>query len=156
MAAMNKLGAWSLTAGNITKSNMHPKFAFRSDQHQALISDIFEQLDVNYSEEQSGISFDDFLGDNLRHAHPGKGGAVLGRILSVLGAPVGSHTKGLLSLPPYLGSVSKELKQSFARIVILNRYRKETEDGVQIAVPHYSRILGTSLFNFFKDLGGRM
>ena len=79
---------------------------------------------------------------------------MLGRVLSVLGAPVGSHRKGLLSLPPYLGSVSKEYKQSFARIVILNRYRKKTDEGVRLAVPHYSRILRTSLFKFFEDIGG--
>ena len=157
MTQLNKLVAWILSGGNITRTNMHPKFVLRGDPHQTLLDSIFDDLGVSFKEETSTVPFNQIEEEQHPHAHPGNKGALLGRVLSVLGAPVGSPLKGLVSFPPYLYVASKELKESFARILILNLASNSTstsDSQIEIVSPNYSRGLTKSLYQFFQNLDG--
>lgn len=54
-------------------------------------------------------------------ARPTTDGPVLGRVLSVLGAPVGSKTEQHLSLPVYLESAPTDVRETFVAAYLENR-----------------------------------
>lgn len=150
---LNKLVAWILAAGYIDRSTMHPRFVIQSPQHREVIDGIFEEIDMEYKEVTPEISFGTGIDSSDPLASPRTDGAVLGRVLSVLGAPLGNLSHGLPALPTYLGRAPADCKRLYAQILVFNRWIKTPgSSSLTITVPNEMRGLQTSISQLLTDV----
>lgn len=145
-ALLNRLAAWLFVAGYIGESNLHPRFTIRGKVHATTLDDILSMLDIKYQTQSSG---------NTPEVHPQADGAILGRVLHVLGVPLGKQTEDpLISLPVYLESAPESVRQDFALVYLLNRRRwgASNGEGLTIYHPDYTEAYLDDLQQFFQSL----
>ncbi|SEH14666.1 hypothetical protein SAMN04487967_1711 [Natronorubrum sediminis] len=111
--ALSTLVANVFSGGSIAESNYTPTFALN---HRGEDSHVIDALDL------AGIEYDVLERDGRAdEARPTSDGRVLGRVLSVLGAPVGSKADQHLTLPSYLDSAPRDVREQFALSYLENR-----------------------------------
>lgn len=110
---LNVLVANVFSGGSIVESNYRPSFALTSGDNRYLF-DALEAVGIDYEtvEDRDG---------RADEARPAEHGTVLGRTLSVLGAPVGRKTQQRLSLPDYLDHAPDEIREQFVMCYLDNR-----------------------------------
>jgi hypothetical protein len=125
--AFNQLVAWIFSGGGIAAGRFVPHFSVDDSLILAVLTQHFRWLQLGYRCRH--------LDDPDRHLEvvPSDDGVLLGRILSVLGAPRGvkAQVDGL-SLPSYLSTVDREHRRDFARIHLLNRTSNPEQTGAYI------------------------
>jgi len=112
--ALNTLVANVFSGGSITESNYAPSFALN---HRGEDSHVFDALEL------AGVDYD-VVADREGRAdevRPTEDGTVLGRVLAVLGAPVGPKVDARLSLPDYLESAPADTRETFVYSYLENR-----------------------------------
>jgi len=110
---LNRLVANVFSAGSIAAQNYAPSFALTNGDD----SHVFDALKL------AGIEYT-VVGDRdgrADEARPTDDGTVLGRVLSVLGAPVGPKAEQRLSLPDYLADAPTDVRAQFVRAYLENR-----------------------------------
>lgn len=145
---LNRLVAWLFAAGNLNTSNHHPRFLFRGDHQQAVLEAVLDELDVEYKIQESG---------QTPEVHPRADGAVLGRVLRVMGAPVDrSGSNSLLSLPVYIRTAPKPVQQDFLLTYLLNRRKRGVPDSEETIIfqPEYSGGYLDELAEFIQMVSG--
>ena len=113
---LNVLVAWVFSGGSIGGQWFVPRFAVDGTDEEARIDRAFEAVGVDY----------DFVRSTSAHRateyRPVEDGAVLGRVLSVLGAPVGpKNARSAIALPAYLESATDTVRREFAATYLANR-----------------------------------
>jgi hypothetical protein len=125
--AFNQLVAWIFSGGGISVDTFAPHFSVDDSLMLAVLAQHFRWLQLDYRCRH--------LDDPERHLEvvPSDNGVILGRILSVLGAPRGVKVQmDDLSLPSYLSTVDREHRRDFARIHLLNRTNNPEQAGAYI------------------------
>ena len=110
---LNRLVAWVLSEGSIDEHHL-PTFVAeaRADRHRLV--GLFDDLGIDYR------VVEDERTTTTRY-RPAVHASVLGRLLSVLGAPVGPATGGPIALPGYLDRAPRRVRREFAETYLRNR-----------------------------------
>lgn len=117
--ALNQLVAWIYAGGGIQTDRFTPYFSVDDSVTLAALSHLLRWVQIDYR------CRDPDEHSSRLEVIPTDGGSVLGRVLHVLGAPLGvkADTENL-TLPSYLSAVDRDTKRDFARIYLLNRGHK--------------------------------
>lgn len=109
---LNILVANVFSGGSISKKYYQPSFTL--DEQDCTVLQALEAAGVGAQ----------VVGDRVgraNEARPAEAGAVLGRVLAVLGAPVGEKARQHISLPSYLNDASNSIRSAFVMSYIRNR-----------------------------------
>lgn len=112
--ALNTLVANVFSGGSIAETYYQPSFALNRRGEDSHVIDALELADVDYQ------LVDDRDG-RADEARPMTAGTVLGRVLAVLGAPVGPKVEQHLSLPSYLSRAPTDVREQFVYAYLENR-----------------------------------
>lgn len=146
---LNILVAWIFSGGSINERHHVPTFVLGGWNAEERLEDAFEKV---------GVGFQIIREDTQRQAtegRPTEHSAVLGRVLTTLGAPIGpkKDVRGL-TLPAYLSQVSTDLRFDFARTYVANRgYFHEDKGTISFAEERSDRYL-QELAGFLSDVSG--
>lgn len=152
---LNKLMAWILAAGYIDRSTMYPRFVIQGTPYREVLDSIFNGIDMEFQEESPGINVGTGIDPSHPQASPRSDGAVLGRVLTVLGAPWGPLSKGLPALPVYLAVAPTDIQRSYAQVLVFNRWVKTSDPStITISIPGEMRGLQTAIHQFLLELVG--
>ncbi|MFD1635411.1 hypothetical protein ACOZ4L_16610 (plasmid) [Haloplanus ruber] len=125
--SLNQLVAWIFSGGGISVDRYTPHFSVDDPLMLAVLSQHFRWLQLDYRRRHP---------ENPEHhleVVPAEGSAILGRILSILGAPRGVKAQlDNISLPGYLSTVDDEHRRDFIRIYLLNRTTDPEQAGSYI------------------------
>lgn len=110
---LNRLVAWILSDGSIDERYL-PTFVAdtRTDRHRLV--GLFDDLGIDYRIVEGERT------PTTRY-RPAVHASVLGRLLSALGAPVGSATGSPIALPGYLDRAPRCVRREFAETYLRNR-----------------------------------
>jgi len=84
----------------------------------------------------------------------GRDAAVLGRVLSVLGAPVGAKADADLALPRYLDAAPERVRQDFVDVYLANRGQRHPDKATMTLRETRSRRYLDSLAALLRDVSG--
>lgn len=123
---LNVLVANAISSGSINSHNYRPTFTVSSLENSMVVNSL-ELIGVGYQTMDSPNSSNPLIG-------PEKDAAVLGRVLSVLGVPVGRKTEiEDISLPQYLEDAPASVRKRFVDIYLQNHgLPKHDSAGLQI------------------------
>ncbi|MFC4247232.1 hypothetical protein ACFOZ7_09515 [Natribaculum luteum] len=126
--ALNALVANVYSGGSINQQNWQPLFVLNERGFNSHVIDALELADVGYTVHDEA---DDDRGPVIR---PGEDGAILGRVLYVLGAPLGKKSKlEEFSLPWYLDEAPRDVRELFVHCYLSNRaYPDPASASIQI------------------------
>ncbi|PCR88678.1 hypothetical protein [Natrinema ejinorense] len=111
---LNTLVANVFSGGSIADEYYRPSFVLNHRGEDSHVIDALELARVDYEV----IDDRDGRGDEAR---PTEDSTVLGRVLAVLGAPVGAKSNQRLSLPSYLEEAPDDVREQFAYAYLENR-----------------------------------
>jgi hypothetical protein len=114
--ALNTLLAWVLSNGNV---NQHwtAEFDFGNDAQREVVTDALETLGLS-SERFSYDGQGNTDAPKLRLTHDAR---AFGRVLDVLGAPVGTDAEANTRLPDYLRRAPAGTRERFCEVFVRNR-----------------------------------
>lgn len=113
---LNQLVAWVFSGGGLRQDRFVPSFSVDDQLALAALHRLLTWVDVSYRVRD----YDDT--DRALEVIPDDAASLLGRVLHVLGAPVGvKATHDDLSFPTYLDTVEESHRRGFARVYVLNR-----------------------------------
>lgn len=112
--ALNTLVANVFSGGSISEGYYQPGFALNHRGEESHVLDALELSGIDYRV----VADRDSRADEAR---PTDDGTVLGRVLSVLGAPVGPKADQDLALPAYLDSAPASVREQFVYAYLENR-----------------------------------
>ena len=117
--ALNTLVANVFSGGSIAERNYETSFALNHRGEDSHVFDALELAGVDYQV----VGDRDGRADEVR---PTEHETVLGRVLAILGAPVGPKTEQHLSLPGYLSSAPTDVREQFVFAYLENRAVEQT------------------------------
>ncbi|MDY6775806.1 MAG: hypothetical protein SV253_06990 [Halobacteria archaeon] len=115
---LNRLTAWIFSGGSITKSQYKATFSVEGSEERKVIESVFESLGLGFDTVKREAKADEAVPDDA---------TLLGRVLSCLGAPVGTKAHGSITLPEYLDTDRTQVKHDFVRIYLFNRAHSRGE-----------------------------
>lgn len=122
--AINQLAAWIFSGGGIAETVFTPHFSVDDPLTISTVCQLSRWADLPYR-------IDGDRPDRGTVVIPSRAASVFGRVLYVLGVPVGVKAqKENLGLPAYLRSLSEEHQRDFLRVYVLNRGRDLGKDNV--------------------------
>jgi len=110
---LNTFVAQTFAGGAVAEDNYDPGFTIPSDEVERRLKAAATKAGFEHRIERRDGRADEF------RASPG--GRILGRVLIVLGAPVGRKTQVDISLPDYLDDAPQDIRLEFAKTYVLNR-----------------------------------
>lgn len=137
--AINSLTAWIFAGGGIGQRAFVPHFSADDLLELSTLHHLLGVADLPYRIREEGP-------DQAVEIVPSEGAAVFGRLLSVLGAPVGRKAEqAALTLPEYLDGAPTHLRRDFARVYLLARATPISDTGRyridEVRAPEYLREL---------------
>lgn len=119
---LNVLAAYVYSSGTISSHNYHPSFTLADSD--SMVTNTLALMNVGHRDiERPGENRESAVG-------PAKDAAVLGRVLSVLGVPVGRKTEiDNLSLPSYLEGAPASVRKRFVDIYVRNRGQSKPDNA---------------------------
>ncbi|MCL9812563.1 hypothetical protein [Natranaeroarchaeum aerophilus] len=122
-AALNQLVAWIFSGGSISTDTYAPHFAV-DDATESRVTDALETLGLDWRRER------DDEPDRATEIVPTEHASILGRALSVLGAPIGDkNDHAEISLPEYLDDAPDEIRAEFVDVYLRNRAQSHDDKG---------------------------
>ncbi|WP_247729496.1 hypothetical protein [Halovivax limisalsi] len=121
--ALNALVANVFSSGSIAEAWYQPSFALDPTRRHLHITDALDAVGVEYE------IVDDRDG-RTDEARPSEDASVLGRVLAVLGAPVGPKAEQWLELPAYLDEAPDSMRETFVLCYLENRATEPHNDTV--------------------------
>ncbi|AGB31771.1 hypothetical protein C488_14972 [Natrinema pellirubrum DSM 15624] len=112
--ALNTLVANVFSGGSIAEQYHQPSFALNHRGEESHVIDALELAGLEYRI----VADRDGRADEAR---PTEDASVLGRVLAVLGAPVGPKADHRLTLPAYLEGAPADVRETFAYAYLENR-----------------------------------
>lgn len=139
---LNVLVAWTFSGGSILRDTWVPYFVSDGEADRDLLERAGTLVGVRLDYTRSAGS------SRARELRPVENASVLGRVLTVLGAPRGEKNEaGRVSLPEYLEDAPERVRQEFVQVYLRNRGRRRPETDeirLQVARPErYRRSLAT-------------
>lgn len=125
--AINQLTAWVYGGGWINPDTFQPSITVNHRLHFAIARHVIDPLGNDWR----SIRDDTTKTQELR---PRDGGAVLGRLLHAIGAPIGRKSDQTLTLPSYLNRVDAYHRQQFARMYLVHRGAPANTEGVGLTI----------------------
>lgn len=118
---LNALTAWVFSGGSIDSQWYVPRFVVDRETNRSPIDRAFDAVGVEY----------DFVRSSSSHRateyRPVEDGTLLGRVLAVLGAPVGSkNQRSPTELPDYLEEAPDLVRQEFIQVYLRNRGQRSS------------------------------
>lgn len=114
--ALNQLVAWIFSGGSIRKGQFVPLFAIGGNSDRFRLVGLFDGLGIEYA-----IVREDETGRATEY-RPTTHASVLGRVLSLLGAPVGTkNVDAPIQLPAYLDGSPDSVRRDFVDVYLQNR-----------------------------------
>lgn len=125
LRGLNALVAWVFSGGSIATDTWTPYFRVEGGGDRELLDAAAGLAGVELDFTRAAT---DARAQEMR---PVEHGSVLGRVLSVLGAPRGHKTKATgLELPAYLDQVPRPVAREFVQVVLHNRARTRGEETI--------------------------
>jgi len=122
--AMNKLVAWVFSSGSIHGERWMPMFVVDNEQQRARLTQLLDTVGCGVTEPDTAS--ERVSGTGLG---PTPNGAVVGRVLHSLGAPVGLEKRSSeLTLPAYLDEAPPYIQHGFLKTYLRNRQRDRDRD----------------------------
>lgn len=119
--ALNQLVAWIFSGGGVGERTFVPHFSIDDPLTLSTLDRLLQWMNLPYR-------IDSDRPNRGQVVIPKESAALFGRLLSVLGVPMGvKSTSDGLTLPGYLSTLSEEHQRDFLRIYILNRGRNLTD-----------------------------
>jgi len=142
---LNRLVAWIYSGGSIDVDRHVPVFVLNgSSDGDALHADL-DALGVGHATER---------GDASPEVRPADDAAVLGRVLSVLGAPVGAKSDADLALPQYLDTAPERVRRDFAAVYLQNRGQRHPDKATMTLRETRSDAYLQDLATLLRDVSG--
>ena len=149
--SFNCLVAWIYSGGSIAHDWYRPSFTITPSQGPDQVTTALDDL---------GVACETIRADDQRRAtevRPTENSSIVGRLLVLLGAPVGQkNDQSALELPAYLSRAPEDVRRQFAQTYIRNRAGERycPGDTIRFREERSNAYLGT-LAKFFEDtLGG--
>lgn len=118
--ALNRAVAWIFSGGSIDTTWYVPLFTIGGDAMLDDLTTLLKQLGVGYSvsrEIEGGTAQ-----GRAAEYRPARDASVLGRLLALLGAPVGAkNTTASIELPAYLDDAPDSIREEFVAVYLRNR-----------------------------------
>ena len=129
--AFNQLVAWVFAGGGLAKKVFSPRFSADDHLTLAALHQLLQWANIPYRVREPEQSH------HALEIVPSEDASVCGRVLHVLGAPLGVKAQQeSLSLPSYLDTVSKAYQRDFARVYVLNRGKNVDSSGTAGSYVH--------------------
>jgi hypothetical protein len=126
---LNACVAWCLSGGSVGATNYVPRFILWSDADRDRLERIATATGVDLTTLRS-LAADT---DRPAECKPAEHGCVLGRVLAVLGVPVGyQRSMNRSILPPYIERMPRLLQEEFVRVVAHNNDAFDADGPVTI------------------------
>ena len=120
--SFNALVAWIFAGGSIDESRHVPLFTIPSPEAKIRLKTYLAQINCEYELVREADP------ERATEARPKTGGAVLGRLLIVLGAPVGTKNESAqISLPAYLQDAPPQIRSEFIDVYLMHRGQESPE-----------------------------
>lgn len=134
---LNVLLAWIYSGGSISKDTYTPYFVVDDEADEAILHEAGELANVVLDFTRSAQSA------RAVELRPTRDGSVLGRVLSVLQAPVGEKNEASVTgLPDYLAGVDESLAREFVQTYVHNRgQHRENTDFIRFREQRSDRYL---------------
>ena len=147
--ALNTLVANVFAGGSIRSDAYQPSFALNHQQHHSHVIDALEATGLDYDFQHKDDP------DRATEVRPTDDATVLGRILAVLGAPVGPKAElEDLTLPWYLEEAPDEVRELFVLSYLANRaIHHRDKDTVHIQEKR-SKAYRDELATLIEDVAG--
>jgi len=143
---LNRLIAWVFSGGSIDVDRHVPVFVLNGSSDGDSLRDDLDALGVGHATER-----DDDASPEVR---PAEDAAVLGRVLSVLGAPVGSKSDANLALPGYLDAAPEQIRRDFAAVYLSNRGQRHPDKATMTLRETRSSAYLQDLAALLRDVSG--
>jgi len=147
--ALNRLVAWVYSGGSIAEESWVPQFSLDGAADREQLTTHFGVLGIDWT------TVHDDESSRATELRPTEHASVLGRVLSVLGAPVsGKGATTDLSLPEYLDAAPTEIRQSFADVYLQNRAVEHDDKRTLTINEERSAAFRRELAALLRDLSG--
>ncbi len=144
---LNTLVANVFSGGSISRRTRVPLFALNHRGEDSHVLDALKLAGVDYDI----VDDRDGRADEVR---PNDGATVLGRVLEVLGAPVGAKAEQQLSLPTYLEFAPDDIRESFVYAYLENRAIEHEQKDTLTIVEERNRTYLLELTALIEDVAG--
>jgi len=145
---LNRLVAWMFSGGSISAEQYVPVCTINgSSDADALRADL-DALGVGHAMTHADDP------DRATEIKPAEDAAVLGRVLSLLGAPVGSKSDADLSLPRYLDAAPDRIREAFVDVYLSNRGQRHPDKTTMTLRETRSQEYLHDLAALFEDVSG--
>lgn len=145
--AFNQLAAWIFSRGSITNADFLPTFVCTTEPERDRLSQVLEAVGVPYT-----FSRTEQDADRVTEAKITEHSAIIGRLLSELGVPLGPR-ENAARLPSYLEEIPTEDQYAFAATYLENTARYwDWEDGYIIRHEDRPESYRRSLASFLTDV----
>lgn len=122
--AINQLTAWIFSGGGVAEQTFTPHFSIDDHLMLSTVSQLLRWAGLTYRIDRNQT-------ERGAVVVPRQAASVFGRVLSVLGAPIGVKAdKQRLELPEYVTSLDEEHQRDFLRVYVLNRGRDLHKDNI--------------------------
>ncbi|TYT61812.1 hypothetical protein [Natrialba swarupiae] len=146
-AGLNALVANVFSGGSIAEEYYRPSFALN---HRGEDSHVFDALEL------AGVEYEviDDRANRGDEVCPVEDGTILGRTLSVLGAPVGPKSEQPLELPAYLDEAPEHVRETFVYAYLENRAIEHDEKRTLTIRENRNRTYLSALSDLINDVAG--
>lgn len=144
---LNRLIAWVFSGGSIDAERYVPLFVLNGSSDGAALYDDLNALDVGHQTERGD--------DTSPEVRPATDASVLGRVLSLLGAPVARKNRDAdVTLPTYLDDAPDHVRADFVDVYLQNRAASRDESRVLNVREQRSDAYLQELAALFRDVSG--
>lgn len=113
---LNAMVSWTFSGGSIDQQWFRPFFVVRDDLDRAIVDRAAESVGTEVDITRSATK------GRAQEVRPIEHASVLGRVLVVLGAPVGEkNEENVVALPPYLSAAPQRIAREFVQVYLHNR-----------------------------------
>ena len=144
---LNVLVAWIYSGGSIGTKYYVPHFSIDRPENKHRVGNAMDLVDAAYRVNRSDES------KRATEIVPTDHASILGRVLTVLGAPIGEKAAQPLRLPDYLDAVDDTHREQFAITYLLNRGQEKDESDVITLHEERSNSYINELAHFFGTVG---
>lgn len=145
---LNRLVAWVFSGGSINAEANVPVFVINGSSDANALRDDLDTLGVGHTT----LHADD--PDRSSEIQPAEDGAILGRVLALLGAPVGSKAGADLSLPAYLDDAPEWVRRDFVDVYLSNRGQRHPDKATMTLRETRSQAYLQSLATLLREVSG--
>jgi len=145
---LNRLVAWVFSGGSIDTERNVPVFVINASSDADALQADLDALGVGYTAAHADDP------DRSTEIQPAEDAAVLGRVLSILGAPVGSKSGTDISLPAYLKDAPTNIRREFVDVYLSNRGQRHPDKATMTLRETRSQQYLNDLAALFEDVAG--